>query len=74
MPMCEDIPPNINKNLKCSVNYDNKVIFFKNGKCYHDDIYFGEITYIDENTIKVLCKNGNRYMDNQIIEYKYYFV
>lgn len=58
-------------NIKCAdYNYD-KSISFKNGKCYHNEIYFGDIVSIDNKIIKVCCKNGNRYMENQIIEYMY---
>ena len=40
---------------------------FKDGKCYRDEKYFGDVIYSDERIIQVECKNGNKYMEGQII-------
>jgi hypothetical protein len=43
---------------------------FKDGKYYRDENYFGDVIYSDEKMIQVECKNGNKYMEGQIITMK----
>jgi len=50
---------------ECNQNF--KTHSFKDGKYYRDEKYFGDVIYSDEKMIQVECKNGNRYMEGQII-------
>lgn len=52
---------------KCSQYFYNPTHSFKDGKYYRDEKYFGDVIYFDEKVIKVVCKNGNKYMEGQII-------
>lgn len=52
---------------KCNQNFYTPKHSFKDGKCYRDEKYFGDVIYSDEKTIQVECKNGNKYMEGQII-------
>ena len=56
-----------NINNGCTKNYHNPISSFKDGKYYIDGRYIGDIIYINDYIIKVQCKNGNEYMDGQII-------
>lgn len=47
-----------NQNFKIPTHY---------GKYYRDEKYFGDVIYSDEKMIQVECKNGNKYMEGQII-------
>ena len=40
---------------------------FKDSKYYRDEEYFGDVIYSDEKMIQVECRNGNKYMEGQII-------
>ena len=44
---------------------------FKEGKYYQDGWYFGDVIFSDEKIIQVECKNGNKYMEGQIITLKW---
>ena len=52
---------------ECNQNFYAPTHSFKDGKCYRDEKYFGDVIYSDEKIIQVECKNGNRYMQGQII-------
>lgn len=52
---------------ECNQNFRNPKHSFKDGKYYRDDVYFGDVVYSDEKMIQVECKNGNKYMEGQII-------
>lgn len=52
---------------ECNQNFKTPIHSFKYGKYYRDEKYFGDVIYCDEKTIKVECKNGNKYMQGQII-------
>ena len=51
---------------ECNQNYA-PTHSFKDGKYYRDEKYFGDVIYSDEKIIQVECKNGNKYMQGQII-------
>ena len=59
----------MNKNIMTKCNdYDyTPKHSFKGNKYYKDDNYFGDVIYSDEKMIQVECKNGNKYMQGQII-------
>lgn len=40
---------------------------FKDGKYFRNGKYVGYIVYADEKIIQIKCKNGNKYMEGQII-------
>ncbi len=44
---------------------------FTKDSCYQGGKYFGKVIFRDNSTIKVECKNGNKYMEGQIIEFKF---
>ena len=69
--MCNDKINKNNSNCRC---LNEKNISFKNRQCFYNEIYFGDIIFMDEKIIQVKCKNGNRYMNNQIVEYMYNFL
>ena len=52
---------------ECNQNFKTPTHSFRDGKYYRDEQYFGDIIYSDEKTIQVECKNGNKYMQGQII-------
>lgn len=52
---------------ECNQNFKNPTHSFKDGKYYRDKKYFGDVIYSDEKMIQVECKNGNKYMEGQII-------
>jgi hypothetical protein len=52
---------------ECNQNFKTPTHSFKDGKYYRDEKYFGDVIYSDEKTIQVECKNGNKYMQGQII-------
>ena len=52
---------------ECNQNFYKPKHSFKHGKYYRDEKYFGHVIYSDEKTIQVECKNGNKYMEGQII-------
>jgi hypothetical protein len=52
---------------ECSQNIKTQIHTFKDGKYYRDDKYFGDVIYSDEKTIQIECKNGNKYMEGQIV-------
>lgn len=54
-------------STECNKNFYTPKHSFKDGKYYRDKKYFGDVIYSDEKTIQVECKNGNRYMEGQII-------
>lgn len=43
---------------------------FKDGKYYRNQKYFGDVIYCDENVIQIECRNGNKFMEGQIITMK----
>lgn len=51
-------------------NFPPQTHSFKDGKYYRDEKYFGDVIYSDEKMIQVECKNGNKYMQGQIITMK----
>lgn len=51
----------------CNENFKRPIHSFKDGKYYRDDKYFGDVIYSDDKMIQVECKNGNKYMEGQII-------
>ena len=52
---------------ECNQNFRTLTHSFKEGKYYCDEKYFGDVVYSDEKIIQVECKNGNKYMEGQII-------
>lgn len=54
-------------SIECSHNFRTPTHSFKDGKYYRDEKYFGDVIYFDEKMIQVECKNGNKYMEGQII-------
>lgn len=52
---------------ECNPSNYTPTHLFKDGKYYRDEKYFGDVIYSDEKIIKVQCKNGNKYMEGQII-------
>jgi hypothetical protein len=52
---------------ECNQNFKNPTHVFIGGEYYRDGKYFGDVIYSDEKTIQVECKNGNKYMQGQII-------
>lgn len=40
-----------------------------NGQCFEDGRYFGDVIYSDQNIIRVEVKNGNKYMEGQIMNF-----
>lgn len=54
-------------STECNRNFRMPTHSFKDGKCYRDEKYFGDVIYSDEKMIQVECKNGNKYMEGQII-------
>jgi hypothetical protein len=66
------------KNCSCSFNADIspncgggeyhriKGICIKEVKFYRDDVYFGDVVFLDDKMIQVECKNGNKYMEGHI--------
>ena len=55
---------------ECNQNFKTPTHSFKDGKYYRDENYFGDVIYSDEKMIQVECKNGNKYMEGQIITMK----
>lgn len=54
-------------NDTCYTKLRNPNPYFKDGKFYQYDKYYGDVIYSDEKIIQVECKNGNKYMEGQII-------
>lgn len=52
----------------CNKNFKTPIHSLKDGKYYRDEKYFGDVIYSDEKIIHVECKNGNKYMEGQIIK------
>jgi len=52
---------------ECNQYFKNPTHSFKDGKYYRDEKYFGDVIYSDEKMIQVECRNGNKYMEGQII-------
>ena len=52
---------------KCNQKFYTPTHLFQDGKCYRDEEYFGDVIYSDGKIIQVECKNGNKYMQGQII-------
>ena len=57
-------------STKCSKVFYNPIHAIRNGKYYRNGAYFGDITLVQDNTVQVLCKNGNKYMDGETITLK----
>ncbi|REJ83139.1 MAG: hypothetical protein DWQ44_00025 [Bacteroidetes bacterium] len=55
------------KTMECNQNFYTPKHSFKDGKYYRDEKYFGDVIYSDEKIIQIECKNGNKYMEGQII-------
>lgn len=64
--MCCKIPF-VSTNFECDNNQTIQTDYLVNNKYYRNGVYFGDIIYSDLNKIQVECKNGNKYMDGQII-------
>lgn len=64
--MCCKIPF-VSTNFECDNNQTIQTDCLVNNKYYRNGVYFGDIIYSDLNKIQVECKNGNKYMDGQII-------
>ena len=67
--MCCKIPF-VSTNFECDNNQTVQTIqpdYLVNNKYYRNGVYFGDIIYSDLNKIQVECKNGNKFMDGQII-------
>ena len=56
-----------NFSSECNQNFRTPTHCFSDGKYYRDEKYFGDVIYSDDKTIQVECKNGNKYMEGQII-------
>lgn len=54
-------------SIECNNYFNNPKHFFKDGKYYRNEKYFGDVIYTDEKIIQVECKNGNIFMEGQII-------
>ena len=54
-------------SLECNQNFHTPTHSFKDGKYYRDEKYVGDVIYSDDKIIQVECKNGNKYMEGQII-------
>lgn len=54
-------------SLECNHNFRTPTHSFKDGKYYRDEKYIGDVVYSDDKMIQVECKNGNKYMQGQII-------
>lgn len=52
----------------CSPNMAT-TISFVDGKCYRDNLYFGEVISMDENFIRVECKS-NRYLLGEVFTFR----
>ena len=66
-PKCPEIIIPENYSIECNENYNNPKNSFKDGKYYRNEKYFGDIIYTDEKIIQVECKNGNIFMEGQIL-------
>ena len=44
-----------------------KDAIFIDGKCFFNGTYYGDVVFSNGKIIQVECKNGNRYMNGQII-------
>ena len=44
-----------------------KDAIFIDGKCFLNGKYYGDVVFSNGKIIQVECKNGNRYMNGQII-------
>ena len=66
-PKCPEIIIPENYSIECNNYYNTSKDFFKDGKYYRNEKYFGDIIYTDEKTIQVECKNGNIFMEGQIL-------
>lgn len=54
-------------SIECNPDFKNFDQYFIGSKYYKNHKYYGDIVSIDDNEVKVECKNGNKYMNGQII-------
>lgn len=54
------------KTKDCPEHMHQAEWIFKDGQCYRDGVYFGDVIYSDQSMIQVLYKGNNMYMQGHI--------
>jgi hypothetical protein len=69
MSCCDFKVPDI-ANMKCpqiTSSKQYKALVIEDNRVYFDGKFYGYILEIIGNEMKVICKNGNKYMEGQIM-------